>query len=140
MDRRWYLLALPLLLLIALGSIPVIRLQVHLTMAGNATAFAEIVARSGGAAKVQHGLYLDFVFIAVFASTVPPVLYSAHGWWQLAIAAVALDIAEDALCLALLHVPAAGFWFTALWMLAALKLVAYWGSFGNAAWRLVTSA
>jgi hypothetical protein len=127
MTRRWYLLTLiPLALLFALTFVDTVRAQPELTFAWNESAFTAIVTRLSGAGPVRQGFYWDFAFIAVFTLIVPAVLYLDHSWWwQAPVAAAALDVAENLLCLYLLENPAPDFWFKVLAVMAAVKLVAY---------------
>jgi hypothetical protein len=82
MSRSWYLLAvIPLVVLLAISLYRPVRLQPKLTMAGNQSRFLDLVAASGGINRVRIGFYLDFGFIAVFAATLPALLFEGHGWW-----------------------------------------------------------
>ncbi|MEO7260464.1 MAG: hypothetical protein ABI047_04280 [Jatrophihabitantaceae bacterium] len=139
MARRYYLLTLvPFVLLLVFATrVHAVCLQPRLTMAGTASEFERIVTESGGLASVQHGFYLDLVFIAVFLVIVPAVLHRGHGRWQVPVAAATLDLAEDALSLVLLRISAADFWFASLWAVAAVKLAAYLWSLAEVLLRAI---
>lgn len=126
MSRWWYASVLiPAACLAAIALYHPVYLQPQLTMAGDSATFRRVVASSGGVARVQRGFYLDFGFIAIFASIVPMLLYRGHGWWPVPVCAATLDVTEDIVALVLLHRGGAAAAYAVLWVVAALKLAAY---------------
>jgi len=125
-DHRWYLLTLaPLVLLVALSQVWAVWLQPRLTFAGNRQRFAAVVARAGGSRAVRRGFGLDFLFIAVFAATVPTVMAFDHNWWPVPAVTALLDVAENTLALRLLQDSASDSGYLALRALAVIKMAGY---------------